>query len=417
MLRKIFFLAFWVTLCLPLATNGQDRNVIWLHGLNSSGSDWQGFQSQFTGPSGTFRMASITPSTYTSSAGIQQYVNGIVAVNLNNANNFANRPITIAHSMGGVAARRADLQGVANLGGLITVGAPLDGAGIASTINVGIAQAAVEDGITQASKGPLAQLIPLPFVNSILITEMIDKLRSSGTLNLNAGAIGQTSVNDLQLAGGITADMNANPTNLPKVSIFGNEESPVHWNIATTTADLRLFGNQVDLAVAADIAEDIYYTMFIVDIVAGCVSIAIGWWNPWGWVGAAIFFWQADQWKQGYDWLCDSERMWNVLIGSSVATGQCITYQAYICYYPSTSSSCWQTRTNCFTSQLTGKSDGFIAATSQTGFNSASWVGVPQVEALGVNHFEEIDVNNAVMQSKFAQIFDDPLTYFSTGRR
>jgi hypothetical protein len=413
MLKKIFFWAFLVTLCLPLATNGQDRNVIWLHGLNTSGSDWQGFQNQFTGPSGTFQMASITPSTYASSAGIQQYVNGIVAVN---AGNFINRPITIAHSMGGVAARRVDLRGLANLGGLITVGAPLDGAGIASSINVGLAQAAVEDGITQVGKGPVAHFIPIPLVNDMLITEAIDKLRS-GPLNLNANTFGQTAITDLQIGGGVAIDMNANPTNLPKVSIFGNEESPVHWNLATTTADIRIFGHQVDLAVTADFAEDVYYAMFIVDIVVGSTLIAVGFWNPFAWFAAAIAFWQADQWKQGYDWLCDSERIWNVLIGSSVAASQCITYQAYICYYPSTSSSCWQTRTNCFTSQLNGKSDGFIAATSQTGFNSTSWVGVPQVEALGVNHFEEIDVNNGIMQSKFAQIFDTPGTYFTTGRR
>jgi hypothetical protein len=84
----------------------------------------------------------------------------------------------------------------------------------------------------------------------------------------------------------------------------------------------------------------------------------------------------------------------------------------------SNSSSCWQTRTNCFTSQLTGKSDGFIAANSQTGFSSTSWAGVPQVEALGVNHFEEIDVNNAEMQRKFDAIFrGEKGSYFQTDKR
>jgi pimeloyl-ACP methyl ester carboxylesterase len=414
MLQKIFFLAFWVTLCLPTTTNGQDRNVIWLHGLNGQSSDWTGFQSQFTGPSGTFKMVSIPPSTYNSSNGIQTYAAGIFNVN---AGNFNNNLITIAHSMGGVAARRVDLLGAANLGGLITVGAPLDGAGIATSIANGSAAVAVEQGITQASKGPLAEFIPIPFVNNVVITEVIDKLRSNPKFNLGPNVFGQTSVNDLRLGGGISTDMNSNPTNLPKISIFGNEESPVHWNIATKAADIRVFGNQVDLAVAADIAEDVYYTMYVVDIAAGCGAIALGFWNPWGWVAAGIKFWQADQWKQGYDWLCDSERIWNVLIGSNIVAGQCITYQAYICYYPSNSSSCWQTRTNCFTSQLTGKSDGFIAANSQTGFSSTSWAGVPQVEALGVNHFEEIDVNNGVMQTKFAQIFDDSRTYFFTNRR
>jgi hypothetical protein len=409
MLQKIFFWAFLLTLCLPLKINGQDRNVIWLHGLNGQATDLQNFRNQFNG---TFRMNGFQPSTYTSSAGIQQYANDIVNTN---AGRFNNNLITIAHSMGGVAARRADLSGSANLGGIITVGSPLDGAGIASSVNNNSATMAVEQGIENASKGPLAELIPIPFVNNIIATEVIDKLRSNGTLNLNANTFGQTSVNDLQLGGGITGDMNANPTNLPKVSIFGNEESPVHWNIATTAANQA--GINIDMAVAADIAEDVYYTFFIVDIVEGSLAIAFGFWNPWAWLIAAIKFWQADQWKQGYDWFVDSERIWNVLIGSNVVANQCITYQAYICYYPSNSSSCWQTRTTCFLSQLTGQSDGFIAANSQTGFGSTSWAGVPNVEALGVNHLEEIDANNGVMKSKFEQIFDSPGTYFFTNRR
>jgi hypothetical protein len=414
MLRKIFFLAFWVTLCLPSTTKGQDRNVIWLHGLNGQASDWAGFQNQFNG---TFRMTGFQPSAYTSSNGIQQYANGIVNVN---SGRFNNNLITIAHSMGGVAARRVDLNGQADLGGIITVGAPLSGAGIASSVNNGSATVAVEQGIEQASKGPIAALIPIPVLNNIIITEAIDKLRSSGTLNLGPNVFGQGAVTDLQLGGGITTDMNANPTNLPKVSIFGNEESPVHWNIATTTAKqagIQIGGQDIDLAVAADIAEDVYYTFYVVDMVEGSLAVAFGFWNPWAWLFAAIKFWQADQWKQGYDWFVDSERIWNVLIGSNVAANQCFTYQAYICYYPSNSSSCWQTRTSCNTSQLTGKSDGFIAANSQTGFGSTSWAGVPNVEALGVNHFEEIDANNAVMQTKFAQIFDSQGTYFFTNRR
>jgi pimeloyl-ACP methyl ester carboxylesterase len=416
MLQKIFFLAFWVTLCLPTTTNGQDRNVIWLHGLNGQSTDWLGFQNLFTGTSGIFKMVSIPPSAYTSSNGIQQYANSIVS---QNAGNFTNNLITIAHSMGGVAARRVDLNSTANLGGIITIGSPLDGAGIATSIGNNTAAAAVDHGIEQVSKGPIAQWIPIPLVNNILITEAIERLHSKGTLDLSANTFGQGAINDLRIGGGISTDMNANPTNLPKISIFGNEESPVHWNMATTSVNrsgvIPLI--PVDLAVAADIAEDVYYTMYLVDMVAGSTAIVMGFWNPWVWLIAAIGFWQADQWKQGYDWLCDSERIWNVLIGSNVATNQCITYQAYICYYPSNSSSCWQTRTSCFNSQLNGKSDGFIAANSQTGFNSTSWAGVPKIEALGVNHWEEVDANNSVMQSKFAEIFDNPLTYFSTNRR
>jgi hypothetical protein len=409
MLRKIFFWAFWVTLSLPLKTNGQDRNVIWLHGFNGQSTDWQDFNNQFNN---TFKITGFQPRTYSSSLGIQAYATNITNLN---SGRFTNNLITIGHSMGGVVARRMDLTGQANLGGLITVGSPLDGAGIASSVNFGFATAQIQNGVNQVSKGPIASLLPIIRVFNVDIIDVINSLTNNG-LAITPSSFGQQTINDLQLGGGITNDMFANPTNLPKVSIYGNEESPVHWKVAAAGLK-KSQGLDLDLENIASIAEDIYYTSYVVNNTVGVVAAVVGFWNPFAWFAAAYWFWQADQWKQGYDWLCDSERIWNVLIGANIGFQQCFTYQAYICYYPSNSSSCWQTRTSCFTSELNGQSDGFIPANSQTGVRSTSWLGVSQIEAFGVNHLEEIDVNNGVMQTKFAQIFDNQGTYFFTNRR
>lgn len=70
--------------------------------------------------------------------------------------------------------------------------------------------------------------------------------------------------------------------------------------------------------------------------------------------------------------------------------------------------------TTCVQVHSNGISDAFIPATSQRGDGSNSWrirAGsgtlsnpVPQIEAFGVNHFEEREANNAVMQVAFDRV-------------
>ena len=73
---------------------------------------------------------------------------------------------------------------------------------------------------------------------------------------------------------------------------------------------------------------------------------------------------------------------------------------------PGVVSECVQVHSN-------GQSDGWIPATSQRGEGSNSWrvangavsTAVTKKEALGVNHFEEIDPNNAMMRTRFNEVF------------
>ena len=79
---------------------------------------------------------------------------------------------------------------------------------------------------------------------------------------------------------------------------------------------------------------------------------------------------------------------------------------------------CWQPVTSCFSTVLTGQSDGFIAAGSQVGFNSPSWAGAARVEAFDVNHFQEFDTNSSKMQEVFGDIWNGINGgYFQTDHR
>jgi hypothetical protein len=218
---------------------------------------------------------------------------------------------------------------------------------------------------------------------------------------------------DLQVGGsGIEQEKSAAPTTTPKISIWGNENSPTHWNILGTMEKKNVAG-------IAEATSDFYEIMFWFHMARG----SGGWWNPWGWWN----LYAAYEWYAGWDWVDnDSERVWNYVIGSSLVGTQCYQETRLYCApdencidiprnwgrcpivcTPGTSSTCVQVYSN-------GQSDAFIPATSQRGDGSNSWrvrtgtiasSPVVKIEAPTVNHQEETDANNAVMQGIFRRVF------------
>lgn len=421
MLRKIIFLLLGLTLGLSLQTRAQaqaqDKDALWIHGYNGDVTTWRdfslnisGYNALITGYKG-YHLKPLMPETYDTESGVNSFISQII---YRNPGVFQNNMITVAHSFGGVAARHMDRTDATHkLGGIITVGSPLNGAGIASSINDGSVAAFGKNALHSLEVGPLSQFLPMNIASGLL-----------GIINFFGDNIitkkGAPNQSTWEMALGsnfITADMNASPTPTPKVSIYGNEVSPVHWNfIASTT------GRNNVVAIAQG-AEDDYYTLFVVNTVAGTVHGILGFWNPAFWEDAILEFWRAIMWRIGYDWLHDSERMWNVLIGSNIpAPVQCNTYTGFVCSYSNNANfmnpSCWQTVTSCYGPQMLGKSDGFIPCSSQMGLGSNSWAGVPKVEAFNVNHSNEHDKDNVKMQEKFDEVFAGIYgDYFITAKR
>jgi pimeloyl-ACP methyl ester carboxylesterase len=418
MLRKIIFLLLGVIIGLPLNVTGfNDKNVIFIHGYDGDESTWSEFSHSLKG---IYHLQGPEPLKYLSRLGAQSFADEVL---LRNQGFFQNELITIAHSFGGVVSRHIDLTHQGNLGGLITVGSPLSGAGIAQSINNGLAAPEMYNGVYQLRRGWNATTsFAFSFIGNAVTAFFADLIHLDVNVILSVLSNNYishfTSINnstrDMQFNSDLmNAERNLAPTNLPKISIYGNEEGPTSWNYLGSMANKN--GPR-----AANIAHDIYYVLYISCIVAGTILVIEGSWtlNPTHiWRGIELF-WVAGEWKAGDDWILDFDRIWNVLIGANIPNQICWQQQAYICYYPSSSSSCWQTRTYCITGQLNGQSDGFIPAGSQTGFGSTSWTGVPLVEALGVNHSEEHDKDNFTMQGIFRDIFTgNPVPYFQVDKR
>ena len=403
-------LNLWVMIAacwLPLSILAQpgitsDREVTFLHGLNGSAADWQPFSDFFSGQDN--RRINPTNFGYNSTGGFNS-----IATDIRARSSFGANSIAICHSMGGVMARRLDKNNTA-MGGIVTVGSPLDGAPIANAVADGRAADAANDGISTMVRGPLASLgfvTPLITFYGNAIGATFLPLLIQSKVNPNRFG-GSATVNDIKVGGsGIGQDINASPTNTPKISIWGNENSPIHWQLmASQSGD--------DVPHIANNLSTIYEVAFFTHIGIAAYT----WWNPWGWWSA----YAAYEWYGGWQWIDnDSERIWNNLIGSDLVATQCYQYPTIIYEYdencvdvPRLWRNCTRTAipvtlTRCVQVHSNGISDAFIPATSQRGNGSNSWrVGGSLVidrEAFGVNHSEELDANNAVMRSIFNEIF------------
>jgi triacylglycerol esterase/lipase EstA (alpha/beta hydrolase family) len=143
----VIALLFWVLY--PLSMSAQagitsNRKVIFLHGLNEDFSTWQPFSNRFIAAEN--RLMSPFNQTYGSVGSLGTIFSG-VSTSGSGASSLA-----ICHSLGGVVARNLDRANTGNfVGGIITVGSPMDGAPVAN---------AVLDGTVRCLEGLMPHLEP-----------------------------------------------------------------------------------------------------------------------------------------------------------------------------------------------------------------------------------------------------------------
>ncbi len=129
--------------------------------------------------------------------------------------------------------------------------------------------------------GPLFQFLGCDITTSLLPSVIADELKIN-----NFG--GATTISDIAIGGaGIRAEQALAPTATPKISIWGNENSPTHWNITATST-------KKDIPNIAACTSDFYEIHYWFYLARGCGA----WWNAWGWWN----FYAADEWYAGWDW-------------------------------------------------------------------------------------------------------------------
>ena len=398
--------------------DAQRRGVVWVHGLNSNSSEWSNWDNIF---SAERQINTLNRSSYNTDVGVQNMANQV-------AGNYGadNRNIYFGHSMGGVVGRDIDVRFNNTFGGIVTAGSPFDGARISNAARSGEASNMIIDGIDRILQGPSRQLGPVAFFIETFVVDGIVRLLDN-TINLfGLRNFGSQGGDDLQESSGyMNNGIRNQQTSTAKIHIYGNEDGPTPWRLAS-----QAIGNGDDdqyvslVRTAGDVYEAAMWINYGIAVVSGIFTFGIA---------AAYPAWVGEGWSQGMNWWrYDSERNWNHLIGSDIPStktlcsmdldfqgfnncmsqyaGTQATYQQYItCQNQNTHQNCYT-----YYASVNGQSDAFIKSPSQTGYNSNWSSGASTIEARGVNHLEMKkhprmrDIYNEIFNGNHGGFFQTP---------
>ena len=267
MKNKLKFLSIFIaSFIFVYHTDAQDRNVYWLHGFNGVTSHWRRYADKFQSD----REMASSRIFYATNGSINNITNGI---------NISSHPqnIGIGHSLGGVICRNFEVTGGDEVGGVITVHSPNQGASVAKAVNDGRAEEflthisttvataldeirdhmAFELNVVDIVIGlwnGVATFIPDLFsilgvdVNISLIegefipsNEEIEAQISSSFDQIYDPAL-QDIFNDLDPTNGFMANMNNFPSAMPRIEVHGYEKDKELFRMGCSD-DLRVWNS------------------------------------------------------------------------------------------------------------------------------------------------------------------------------
>ena len=329
--------------CLVFCLNAwaqQPRNVIWLHGLGDNASTWQHYEQIFTAE----RQINSLRESYTSSLGIDHATTSALDTidNLLGSGAFHQRNLAIGHSMGGVVARNIDriaLNHQKRFGGIITVASPNYGAGIANSLIDGSVTNAAANAVSRLSAGPYAQLFPFSWIAGGIIYQTFTFSPSNiGNLFVNNPQIqnflsSSTSASDLRVGSQKLLEINGYSSTIPRISLWAEERSPVHWRILGSYLNhsLNLPPNEQPFVNHMNDARNVYNAFYLTNLAFAYSTLIMGiiTLKP-GYLANSTFFgYCAIEWRKGRNWFDSSESIWSTLI----KTSRVETYYYYVCGY------------------------------------------------------------------------------------
>ncbi|PQJ76760.1 lipase family protein [Polaribacter glomeratus] len=318
-----------------LNANAQDRNVAWVHGLDGDASSWQHYERIFNDE----RKLNNLRTTYNTDNGITNAANQVInSMNMRYGNSAsgANNPqnLGIGHSMGGLMLRDADRStgsGTKKFGGYITVTSPNYGAPISNSLIDGSVERAAQNACNKIADGPLSQVFSLPWgiVSNLATNVLCDQFIDNDLVQGLQGT--PVTNNDLKVGSPTIDAINDYDSNLPRISIWGEENSPVHWRMISS----NLYGNDTKFVNMVNTARGLYNGFYVYNTSLAVVTGVAGFWNPFAWGFTATYIYRATQWKKGRNWIDDSENIWSSLIKTTRTEPQTYWVNTWIpCAYP-----------------------------------------------------------------------------------
>lgn len=313
----------------------QDRNIAWVHGLNDNANAWKHYEQIFDGERNLNNLRRNHNTKEGINVGADELID-FMNVRYGDNNIGANNPrnLGIGHSMGGLVLRNADritANGAKKFGGYITVTTPNYGAPISNSLLDGSVERAAENACNKLADGPAAQLFSLPWaiVSNLATNVLCDKFIDNDLVqNLQGTPI---TNEDLRVGSRTINQINNHNTNLPRISIWAEENSPVHWRMISST----LHGNDTQFVNTVKTARGVYNGFYTYNTSLAVATGIVGFWNPLAWGATALYAYRATQWKKGRNWIDDSENIWSSLIKTTRREPQ--TYWAQVwfpCAFP-----------------------------------------------------------------------------------
>jgi hypothetical protein len=413
------FIIFFTCMFFSLTILAQNRNVIWVHGIEENETDrsngfWQEYAAQFAQQ----RRINSSNLDYNSAAGMRNMAREIVNRTNGNANN-----IGIGHSMGGLALREIDARTAPNhVGGIITMGSSLNGARIINAWQNGEVSAYISHSVNELLKGPKRQFYATYIiVNTSLRAfngrNLAEVILDAALDNVPLGLLEGPSPTDLREGSAYLNNARMYSTNRPKISVYGNENRPVHYRLASSAI------GQPDVFLPNVIrdARGVYNAFYIQNL---ATSYNI------------LNAYRAAGWKAGRDYLDEkSETGWNNLIGATRTESKRSCYTEFVCPdyscydninsyedYLACQARCYQERCQTTTVRYNQSSDGLLHESTQTGQNThatrSMWAPNRVFEARGVNHneFDDHEESNRILNDIFNGAAGVP-RFFLTDRR
>ena len=430
-MKKFIYLFILSSSATLFAQAPQNRKVLWVHGLGNNIHFWD---QQRTNAQRNYRIRS-SGSTHPTNEGVQKYADRL-REDLNPIK--GDRTIGVGHSLGAVALRQANKDDNSLFGGIITLGAPLDGARLANAVISGEADRFIRQSVDILQRGPILSksrtglqtfkdtfLNPIPSPLLILWPSNLIRLFGSGYAleetqkladNANKAIFDRfnpnnPSVRDLAENSSYLRSIRNFQSSQAKIIAWGNEDSPVHVRLMASGKSLNTSSNRKMLRI---------YNL----VGAGYRMAANGIRTGWG-----FLCWRScmrrrraekEAWNAGYDYLRRGwEIAWNELTGARHLEEYTTTERTYVCdgggispfqmipfyrqpgcsygfyynpffYSYTPCNPCrWEYRTVTRHRWVNNPSDGMIKASSQKG-EVTNWHGGERkfVELKGVNHME-----------------------------
>ena len=243
MYNKIKIVILFIALITISKSITAQRNVFWVHGNGSNGLAWNYLEDNLEGNNygvtGLYRLTTKSKLPYNTASGVSSFVSDFISQNPDNffAVPSGNQPsIAICHSMGGLMFRHFDLVNPNKIGGIITVGTPLRGAKVANSFIDGSVKNYVDNASYQLNKAinDDYNVNQLPYVITAL-GNLKSKLSAFSYGNFKdqiSGFASPPTVVDLAENSTINnVDGGHSASTTPKISIYGNEASPVFWRL------------------------------------------------------------------------------------------------------------------------------------------------------------------------------------------